>query len=110
MPRTSGLDAVHEEADDASDDMAACVFSTGEQAAGYGRRLEELEVDEMTSDQDLERFLEACGVPSDDIPAAVARARAAAADSSTAVLRVAIAGGESVAEAEPARRPALVAG
>lgn len=104
------IDAVHDESDDASDDMAACVFSTGEQAAGDGRRLEELEVDEMTSDNDLERFLEACGVSSDDISAAVSRARSAAADSSTAVLRVAIAGGESVAEAEPARRPALVAG
>ena len=64
----------------------------------------------MTSDQDLERFLEACGVSSDDIPAAVSRARSAAADSGTAVLRVAIADGESVAEVESARRPTLVAG
>ena len=104
------IDAVHEEADDASDDMAACVFSTGERAGGHGERLEELEVDVMALDhRSLERFLEACGVSVGEIPATISCARAAAADSETAVLRIAIADGGASAEAQPATIPALVA-
>ncbi len=105
------IDAVRAEADDASDDMAACVFSTGERADGDGGRLEELEVDVMTLDhRSTERFLEACGVSADEIPATISGARAVAADSETAVLRIAVADGEAWAEAQPGTVPALVAG
>jgi two-component system, chemotaxis family, sensor kinase Cph1 len=105
------IDAVHAEADDASDDMAACVFSTGERAAGDGEQLEEVEVDVLTlDDRSLERFLETCGVPADEIPGTVSRAHAVAADSETAVLRVAIDHGRAAAEVQPAGPAALVAG
>lgn len=112
-PRTAAqslIDAVRAEADDACDDMATCVFSTGERAAGDGGQVEELEIDAMTHDHSLARFLEACGVSSDDIPATVAHARAVVTDSGTAVLRVAIAGDGAVVEVQPATRHDLVAG
>ncbi|MBA3422647.1 MAG: serine/threonine-protein phosphatase [Thermoleophilaceae bacterium] len=105
------IGAVHVEADDASDDMAACVFSTGRRAAGDGERLEELEVEvTMLDHRSTERFLETCGVPADEIPAAISHARDVAADAETAVLRIAIADGSAAAEAQPASVPALVAG
>jgi len=105
------IDAVHVEADDASDDMAACVFSTGARAAGDGERLEELEVEvAMLDHRSTERFLEACRISADEMPATISHARDVAGDSETAVLRIAVADGEASAEAEPATVPALVAG
>lgn len=66
----------------------------------------------MTLDGErLERFLEACGVLGDDIPATVARARAVAAESETAVLQIEIGpDGVAAVEVQSAGVPTLVAG
>lgn len=90
--------------------MAACVFETDGRAAGAGRRFEELEVDVMAAgDRGLERFLEACGVAADEVPATISRAHAVAADSETVVLGVAIEHGRAVPEVQSAAVSALVA-
>ncbi|HEV2773625.1 MAG TPA: hypothetical protein VGV57_12520 [Thermoleophilaceae bacterium] len=61
-------------------------------------------------DRQLERFLEACGVSADEAPVPIERARVVAADSETALVRVAVDHGRVVAEVEPAGEPALGAG
>jgi len=83
------LERVRGVADEASDDMAACIISPDAAHSAPPRRVEELELDVgQLSGSQAERFLIACEVPAQEVPAAVALARRLAAESGTAVLRV----------------------
>jgi len=86
---TELLERVAEEADELSDDMAACVFRPGENGALAGEWTEELEADVLElMGPHLERFLAACGLPTEAISAACSSVTAAADEAGTALIRV----------------------
>ena len=109
-PAGALIDAVHAEADDASDDMAVCIFSTDGRAQGDGGRVEEVEADLMTVDGgSLERFLGACGLRAEEKLSTISAARGVLADSATAMVRIAVDHRAVSAEVEATRAPALAA-
>jgi len=83
------LERVRDVADEASDDMAACIIGPDPARGAREARVEELELDagQMGGTQ-AERFLAACQVPAEEVPEAVMLARRTAAESGAAVLRV----------------------
>ena len=83
------IEQLRDVADDVSDDMAACIIRADGPHSAPPLRVEELELDAcQLSGTQAERFLTACEVPAEEIPAAVARARRVADERGTAVLRV----------------------
>jgi hypothetical protein len=106
---TQLLDRIAREADDVSDDMAACMFrvSDGPNEA-YLPRVEEIEVSrDEPLDATLGRFLEACGLTDDAIEDTVARARRTARQFRGAVVRVSLPSGGPRVEVRPANVEAL---
>lgn len=86
---SSLLTAVRAAADEAPDDMAACILQAGPGTEPGELRIEELELDaaELAGTR-TERFPMACGVTLEEVPGALARAREIAGEHRTAVLRV----------------------
>jgi hypothetical protein len=102
------LERLREVADEAPDDMAACLIQTTSGAA-VPVHLEELELDDrqLTSGRG-EQFLGACGLAPGDLPPALSRARGVAGEFGKAILRVSLGqGGPSVVVEPPARRDAI---
>jgi Stage II sporulation protein E (SpoIIE) len=82
------LERLREVADEARDDMAACVIRTTS-AATEAMRVEEIELDgRQLSAGRGERFLRACNVPADGIVPVLERARGIVGEFGTAVVRV----------------------
>jgi hypothetical protein len=80
---------VHAGADEAADDMAACIVGADPACSVSALRVEELLLDErQLRAGHAERFLNACTVAADDVGAAAAQARRMVAESGGAVLRV----------------------
>jgi hypothetical protein len=101
---TQLLDRIAREADEVSDDMAACMFrvSDGPNEA-YLPRVEEIEVvrDEPL-DATLGRFLAACGLEPDAVAETVERARRTVRQFRGAVVRVSLPSGGPRVEIRPA--------
>jgi serine phosphatase RsbU (regulator of sigma subunit) len=98
------LDRVAEKADETPDDMTACLVRAVAGPEATGPRMEELEVeaDDLASGAP-ERFLAACGVPSEAAEAALSEAGRLAGASGGALLTVTIESGEaSVSVTAPA--------
>jgi len=88
------LARVAERSDARPDDMAACVLSVEGRDAAPAVLVEELELDrDDIAGARAERFLLACGLEPDELAAAAATARTAAARAGTAVLAVRHSGG-----------------
>lgn len=117
------VERVRARADDAPDDMAACILAPDPPRSATALRVEELELDARQLERShAERFLGACHVPTNEIAPAVALARRTAAETGAAVLRVGVQpaptqvtvtprqshsnAGESVPEARQAPTPA----
>jgi hypothetical protein len=84
------LDRLGEVADEAPDDMAACVIQTTS-AADDSIRLEEIELDSrQLSVGRGERFLSACAVATDDMVPALEKARGIAGEFGSVILRVSL--------------------
>jgi Stage II sporulation protein E (SpoIIE) len=87
------LERVLDEAHDVSDDMTLCLLRPVATAAGRPPRVEVLEFDaEEVESGFFARFLEACGVPEPDRPAAVDRARELVGATGVALLEVTLSG------------------
>jgi len=83
------VEHVRARADDAPDDMAACIIAPDPPRSATALRVEELELDaRQLEGSHAERFLEACSVARDEVAPAVALARRIAAESGAAVLHV----------------------
>ncbi len=103
------LDRVAREADQVSDDMAACMFRVSEGPnEGHMPRVEELEV---RRDEEFEpilrRFLEACGLEQDGIERALLRTERAVRQFRGAVVRVSLPRGGPRVEVGPANVESL---
>jgi Stage II sporulation protein E (SpoIIE) len=101
------LGRVLEEADQANDDMAACLVRATTPRGG-GARQEELELgpDEVSAPA-AERFLAACGCDDSETTSTLAAARGTAVAAGAALVRVTIAPEERHIEVAPAREPQL---
>jgi hypothetical protein len=114
-PDAPGLLAgVRAAADDVPDDMAACIVKPRREPAQPVVRVEELELEAGAVSGDRgERFLTACDVPADAIPAAMERASELAAEGRSVLLDVAFGEAgptvEVAAAAEGNERPQLSA-
>jgi serine phosphatase RsbU (regulator of sigma subunit) len=101
------IDRVIEAADDAQDDMTACLVRAVSGPETVGPRIEEL----LLAPDDVgaaapERFLAACGVPADAVAPTLAEARRLAVQAGAALLTVTIdGGGASVRVTGPTREP-----
>ena len=97
------IERVEAAADEAADDMAACLVRARDGSPPAEARVEELELEGARLDSKAPaRFLAACGVEPDAIDAALGEARLAAGAAGAAVLHVTIAPtGASVAIATP---------
>jgi hypothetical protein len=86
---TQLLERVRASATSTPDDMAACIFiSDGAPTAAY-MHTEEVEADARALESvNIRRFLQSCRVPAEEVTQVIARARAVAAKSGTALLRV----------------------
>jgi stage II sporulation SpoE-like protein len=107
---TQLLDRIAGEADDVSDDMAACMFrvSDGPNEA-YLPRVEEIEVGrDEPLDATLGRFLTACGLDPEASAATVERARRTVRQFRGAVVRVSLPSGGPRVEVRPANVESLV--
>jgi hypothetical protein len=93
-PAAPGLiEAVRAATERGDDDMAACLVQAQETGAPGAGHVEELEVDERElSTLRARHFLEVCGLPEDEITAALADAAPIAAAYETALLRVRLEG------------------
>ena len=88
------LERVIAEAHDASDDMTLCLIRPLYGAATRSPRIEVLELDPDDLDSGFAaRFLDACGVPADDLPATIELAHEIVSADGLALLQVAIADG-----------------
>jgi len=98
------LERVRANADEAPDDMAACILLPGPGSASTapGTRTEALELDaaELAGPKP-ERFLLACGIPDGETPTVLAQARKTAAQHGAALLRVRLDAAGSCASAVP---------
>jgi len=82
------LERVRAKADDATDDMAACILLPRSDPTTLNARIETLELDAAElAGAKAERFL-ACGTAHDEIPAVLAHAREIAEEHGAALLRV----------------------
>jgi serine phosphatase RsbU (regulator of sigma subunit) len=102
------LDRVLEAADVASDDMTACLVRAVDGPSAAGPRFEQLEL--AADDVGVpapKRFLQACGLPADELEDVLAEARRQAAQAGKALLTVAIDGGEASVTVTAATREAL---
>jgi hypothetical protein len=106
------LERVIAEADDASDDMAACLLRPVAGAAVLTPRTEVLEVDADDVDSGFaRRFLDVCGVPAGHVALALDEARTAVEANGRVLLEVTVADGRgsvSVRAPEAAVPPAAV--
>ncbi len=85
------VEQVRARAEDAADDMAACIIAPDPPRSASSLRVEQLELDARQLDAShAERFLEACHVSRNEIGPAVALARRIAAESGAAVLHVGV--------------------
>jgi hypothetical protein len=101
------LERVLAETSDASDDMTLCLLRPLHGSPRRSPRLEVLELDQDDLDSDFAaRFLDACGVPADELPAAVELAREIVSAEGLALLRVGIGDGGAHAAVVPVRRAA----
>jgi len=91
-------------ADDASDDMAACIIGPVVGRSTSALRIEELELDARQLEAGhADRFLTVCGVSTDEIAPAVTQARRIASASSTVVLQVQVQPGPAQVTVTPRR-------
>jgi len=96
------LERVIAEASDAPDDMTLCLLRPLYGAATRSPRIEVLELDADDLDSGFAaRFIDACGVPADDLPATVELAREIVSTDGMALLQVAIADGVARAAVMP---------
>jgi hypothetical protein len=104
------LARVAEQTDQRPDDMAACVLGLPGAPLPAGARVEELQVDrrDLAGDRP-ERFLLACGLRPDAVPAVLAAARAALDDADAALLHVTAAQGAPAVDVLPLQLEGLSA-
>jgi hypothetical protein len=99
------IDAVAADADATPDDMAACVLRPDATGAAdhVPDRLEEVELNALDLAGDrVERYLAACGVPAEDVAAAVDSVRASVGEFGGALLRVRVDKTRTLCEVESA--------
>jgi serine phosphatase RsbU (regulator of sigma subunit) len=102
------LEKVVETADEAPDDMTACLVRAVAGPERAGRRIEELELEpDDVGAAAPEQFLDACGVPAEAIPSALAEARRLAVKTGRALLTVTIDGGDASVRVTSPTRQAL---
>jgi len=88
------LQRVLAEADEAADDMTACVLRPVFAAEAHSSRIELLDLDAEDLESGLaRRFLEACGVPAAELALAVEEARGAVGAEGRALIEVTVAEG-----------------
>ncbi|MBV9212599.1 MAG: serine/threonine-protein phosphatase [Actinobacteria bacterium] len=97
------LDRIADRADRASDDMAACIIRTTDDArAATGPRMEDLELDELPGEEErITAFLEACGMPKSKVAPTLRRARTTVGEFGGAILRVSLENGRGTSEVLP---------
>ena len=99
------LRAVRARADDAPDDMAACIIASDPPRTASALRVEELELSAQQLDGGhAQRFLSACHAPADEAAAAAALARRIAAECGAAVLNARVQPGPTQVSVRPRRR------
>jgi hypothetical protein len=97
------VEAVRAETEQAPDDMLAFLVQATASGAEPSGRVEELELSRSElSDPRVEAFLEACGVPTAEIPPAIALAGTLAAEVDGALFRVQVDADPPVVEVRPA--------